>query len=50
MGQPTSLYIKDRSVPSLGFTEKRLSKDLVKEGQLKYVGLGAKCTKLKPQK
>lgn len=26
-------------------TEKRLSKDLVKEGHLKYIGLRVKCTK-----
>lgn len=50
MGQPTSSYRKDVSVLLLEFTEKCLSKDLVKEGHLKYIGLGVKWKKIKPKK
>lgn len=50
MSQPTSFYVKDRSMLLWGFTEKCLSKDLVKEGHLKDIGLGIKYKKIKPKK
>lgn len=50
MDWPTSLYKKDRFVLFLGFTEKHLSKDFVKNRHWEYIGLGVEYKKIIPKK